>query len=218
MQGYYDDPASLTVKYDFVKANRIRGIGIWHLLMDGSRRELWNTIATEFGPPPFTDIAGTSWEAAITWVYQHGVMGGCSATKFCPRRDLTRGALAQALADGLDLPATGADFFTDDGGSRFEDGINRLAAAGLARAAATATTARPRPCGAGGSPPRWPRALQLPSAGRDYFSDDEDSPHEGSINRASAAGITTGCGNGRYCPSDRVSRGHAAVFLRNAFD
>jgi len=61
-------------------------------------------------------------------------------------------------------------------------------------------------------------ALELPSAGHDYFSDDEDSPHEGSINRIAAAGISTGCGNGRFCPGDRVSRGHAAVFLRNAFD
>ena len=84
VQGYYDDKASLTVKYEFAKASRIRGIGIWHLLMDGSRRELWNAIATEFGPPPFTDVAGTPWVASITWVYQHGVMGGCSATKFCP--------------------------------------------------------------------------------------------------------------------------------------
>ena len=52
VQGYYDDKTSLTVKYEFAKASRIRGIGIWHLLMDGSRRELWNAIATEFGRRP----------------------------------------------------------------------------------------------------------------------------------------------------------------------
>ena len=127
-------------------------------------------------------------------------MGGCSATKFCPSADLTRGALAQALADGLDLPATGADFFTDDGRSRFEDGINRLAAAGLARGCGNRHYCPTQTVRRGGFAAALAIALQLPSAGRDFFSDDEDSPHEASINRVSAAGITTGCGNGRYLP------------------
>ena len=127
VQGYYDDPASLRAKYNFVKASHVRGIGIWHLLMDGSRRELWNTIATKFGPPLFTDIAGTSWEAAIIWVYQHGIMDGCTATRFCPDRYLTRAQLAGSLANALKLPATGTDYFADDNGHRYEDAINRLA-------------------------------------------------------------------------------------------
>ena len=37
VQGYYDDSRSLEVKYDLVKAHDLRGVGIWHLLMDGSR-------------------------------------------------------------------------------------------------------------------------------------------------------------------------------------
>ena len=72
---------------------------------------------------PFTDIAGTSWESAITWVYQHAVMvDGCSETRFCPKASITRGALAQALADGLRLPATGGDFYADDEGSPLREG------------------------------------------------------------------------------------------------
>ena len=219
VQGYYDDPRSLGVKYEFAKANRVRGVGIWHLLMDGSRRELWTTIAKEFGPPPFTDVAGSGWEAAITWVYQHGVMvDGCSATRFCPSADLTRGALAQALADGLGLPSTSTDFFTDDGASRFEDGINRLAAAGLARGCGNRHYCPTQSVRRGGLALALATALELPAATRDYFSDDNASPHEDAINRIAAAGIASGCGGGRYCPNGRVSRGHAAVFLRNAFD
>jgi spore germination protein YaaH len=218
VQGYYDDAASLTVKYDLVKANRVRGIGIWHLLMDGSRRELWDTIAIEFGPPPFTDIGDTKFAAAIAWVYQRGIMAGCSATKFCPTSRLTRGQLASALADGLNLPATGTDFFSDDESSPHESDINRLAAAGAA-------------LGCGGSrfcpgaavrrdhlATMLANAFDLPATSRDYFSDDDGSRHEPNINRIAAAGITSGCGGGRYCTSSYLNRGQGAAFLRNAFD
>ena len=62
-------------------------------------------------------------------------------------------------------------------------------------------------------------ALQLPPAGDDYFSDDESSPHENSINRVADAGISpTGCGGGKFCPDSLVRRGQAATFLRKAFD
>jgi hypothetical protein len=219
VQGYYDDRASLTVKYEFAKANRVRGIGIWHLLMDGSRRELWNTIATEFGPPPFTDLGESNFASAITWVYQHGVMvDGCTATRFCPSAYLTRGALAQALADGLRLPGTGGDFYTDDDGSRFENGINRLAAAGLARGCGNGRYCPGLTVRRGWLATALATALQLPAAETDYFRDDSDSPHEDNINRIAAARITTGCADGRYCPDGRVKRDVAAVFLRRAFD
>ena len=116
-----------------------------------------------------------------------------------PRSDLTRGALAKALADGLGLPATSTDFYTDDEASRFEGGINRLPRRAWPEAAATALLPDPDRA-ARGLAAALATALQLPSAGHDYFSDDEDSPHEGSINRIAAAGISTGCGNGRFCP------------------
>jgi hypothetical protein len=209
----------LTRKYEFAKTNRVRGIGIWHLLMDGSRRELWNTIATEFGPPPFTDIAGSSFTAAITWVYQHRVMvDGCTDTRFCPSAYLTRGALAQALADGLRLPATSGDFYTDDDRSRFEDGINRLAAAGLARGCSNGRYCPGLAVRRGWMATALATALRLPAATTDYFRDDNDSPHQDSINRIAAAGITSGCADRRYCPDGRVKRDQAAVFLRRAFD
>ena len=35
---------SLEVKYEQVKTHDLRGVGIWHLLMDGSRTELWNRL------------------------------------------------------------------------------------------------------------------------------------------------------------------------------
>ena len=60
-------------------------------------------------------------------------------------------------------------------------------------------------------------ALRLPAATRDYFTDDESSPHEDAINRIAAAGITGGCATGRFCPTGTVTRGQMAAFLTRSF-
>jgi hypothetical protein len=60
------------------------------------------------------------------------------------------------------------------------------------------------------------RALDLPPASQNYFSDDNGSPHEAAINSMAEAGITFGCGNGLYCPRETVRRDHMAVFLARA--
>jgi subtilisin family serine protease len=62
------------------------------------------------------------------------------------------------------------------------------------------------------------RALTLPAAGTDYFSDDATSAHQADINRTAAAGVTTGCGDGRFCPSGTVTREQMASFLARALN
>jgi spore germination protein YaaH/putative cell wall-binding protein len=47
-QGYYDDPQSLGLKYDLVTNNDLAGIGIWTLLMDSGRQDLWHLIDDKF--------------------------------------------------------------------------------------------------------------------------------------------------------------------------
>jgi putative cell wall-binding protein/spore germination protein YaaH len=47
-QGYYDDPQSLRAKYDLVLANRLAGVGIWHLAMDTGVNDLWEVLAQRF--------------------------------------------------------------------------------------------------------------------------------------------------------------------------
>ena len=61
------------------------------------------------------------------------------------------------------------------------------------------------------------RALNLPATSTDYFTDDEGSTHEDSINRLRAAGITAGCGGSRYCPDGVVTRAQMATFLVRGF-
>jgi hypothetical protein len=62
------------------------------------------------------------------------------------------------------------------------------------------------------------RALDLPPTATDFFSDDDGSGYEDAINRLAAAGITEGCGDGRFCPGSWVSRAQMAAFLRRALD
>jgi hypothetical protein len=60
-------------------------------------------------------------------------------------------------------------------------------------------------------------SAQLPPGGS--FLDDDGNTHEGTIEAIAAEGITLGCNppfNDRYCPSDPVSRGQMAAFLRRA--
>lgn len=48
VQGYFDDVTSLGVKYDLINARGLRGTGMWTLLMDQGRDELWRLLARKF--------------------------------------------------------------------------------------------------------------------------------------------------------------------------
>ncbi|HEX6128236.1 MAG TPA: glycosyl hydrolase family 18 protein [Candidatus Limnocylindria bacterium] len=47
-QGYYDDVESLGIKYDLVNSRGLAGTGMWTLLMDAGRDELWRLLASKF--------------------------------------------------------------------------------------------------------------------------------------------------------------------------
>ena len=61
------------------------------------------------------------------------------------------------------------------------------------------------------------RALALPAATADHFTDDESSAHEEDINRVAEAGISLGCGGTRFCPRSGVTRAEMASFLARAY-
>ena len=216
VQGYYDDSSSLNVKYDLVKAHRLRGIGIWHLLMDGSRPELWARLASEFKDLPFTDIASSPFVNEIIWMADEGITTGCTATRFCPADPVTRGQMASFLARAFALPAATGDFFTDDEGLSHEDNINRLAQAGITFGCSE-TEFCPRGLVSRGQMASFlDRALALPAASADHFTDDDGTAHEDAINRIAEAGITTGCAATRFCPDGLVNRQQMAAFLYRA--
>jgi PKD repeat protein len=172
--------------------------------------------ATSPSPPEFTDAKSSIFRADIAWARAEDITTGCAVDRYCPNAMVTRAQMASFLARALDLPATSQDFFTDDETSIHEADINRLAAAGI-----TSGCAAHRYC-PGVNVTRQEmasflvRAFHFPGTTRDFFTDDESSIHESDINRLAAAGVTTGCAPGRFCPRDPVSRGQMAAFLHRA--
>lgn len=216
VQGYYDDVSSLTVKYDLVNVRGLRGIGVWHLLMDGARPELWNAIDDNFQGPWFEDILGSPFRADILWIANAGISAGCGPELFCPKDAVSREQMASFIARALHLPGATRDYFGDDETSAHEADINRVAQAGISAG-----------CGSGRFCPRasvtreqmasfLARALNLPGATLDYFTDDNASAHEGDINRMARAGITSGCSATTFCPRSVVVREQMAAFLHRA--
>jgi hypothetical protein len=114
----------------------------------------------------------------------------------------------------FDLPATTRDYFNDDNNSRHEPSINRLAAAGV-----TAGCATKKFCPTGLVTREQmasfvTRAADLGAgAGNDYFWDDNGRSHENNIDRMAAAGMTSGCGSYKFCPTGSVTREQMAAFL-----
>ena len=175
-----------------------------------------DTIPFHLLPPhPFSDVAGFEYE--IAWLYREGITGGCTATQFCPRNPVTRGQMAAFLNRALGLPGTTTDFFDDDDGTTFEGDINRLAAAGITGGCDTRRFCQNANVTREQMASFLTRAFGLPSSSTDFFTDDNTSIHEGSINALAASGITGGCAAGRYCPRSNVTREQMAAFLYRAF-
>ena len=164
----------------------------------------------------FDDVPpGAKFRSDIAWLLTEGITAGCSDSPplYCPNGLVTRGQMATFLSRALDLPSTSTDFFGDDESNVHEASINRLRAAGI-----TSGCAPGRYCPDGRVTRAQmatflSRALDLVSTSTDFFGDDETNKHEASINRLAAAGITSGCGPGRFCPDGIVTRGQMAAFL-----
>jgi hypothetical protein len=60
------------------------------------------------------------------------------------------------------------------------------------------------------------RGFNLPATPVDFFADDNGKFYEDAVNRLAAAGLTRGCGLGRYCGDETISRGEMAAFLSRA--
>lgn len=164
------------------------------------------------------DWRGSPFGADIGWMIDAGISTGCGPDLFCTYNRITRGEMAAFLDRALVLPPTPTDYFTDDEASPFEISINRLAAAGISTG-----------CGGGRYCPNanvtrgemaayLDRALELAPTANDYFTDDESSIFEISINRLAASGIASGCAEGIFCPTTTVLRGETAAFLHRALD
>ena len=106
--------------------------------------------------------------------------------------------------------------FSDDDGSVHEGAIEAIAAAGITLGCGDGLYCPGREVTRAQFASLLDRALGLADTARDFFSDDDDSMHEGAVNRLAAAGIATGCGPRRFCPGDPLTRAQMATLLVRA--
>ena len=164
------------------------------------------------------DITGSIFGNDIAWAYAEGITVGCAPNLFCTNSVVKRDQMASFLARALDLPPASRDYFTDEDASDHEGDINRIAEAGIT-AGCTATRFCPSSSVTREQMASFlARALELPPATTDSFTDDDASQHEGNINRLAEAGITGGCTATTFCPRAGVTRGQMAAFLHRALD
>lgn len=166
--------------------------------------------------PPFADDDGSPYEASIIKIADAGITTGCSNDLYCPYALVTRAEMATFLVRAFDLPASSRDAFSDDGSSGHHASINALAAAGVTNGCQPGRYCPNSTVTRGELATFIMRALALQPTSRDYFSDDNGSVHEPAINAVAAAGISTGCSSGRFCPTQSVTREQMAGFLANA--
>lgn len=95
------------------------------------------------GDQGLSDVAGTTHAGGINAVVAAGVAEGFADGTFRPNDPVSRGQMATLLAAAFDLPPAGDQGFDDVSGNTHADGINAVAAAGVARGV-TETAFRPR--------------------------------------------------------------------------
>jgi hypothetical protein len=168
------------------------------------------------GLPPFWDDDGSPHESDIIKLAAAGITGGCGGGRYCPNASLTRAQMAVFLSRALGMPGSGTDYFTDDNGHQFEAEINAIAHAGVTSGCDLGSFCPDVSLTRGQMASFIKRAFNLAATSADYFSDDSGSVYEADINALAAAGITSGCGAGRFCPHGALTRAEMATFLVRA--
>lgn len=167
---------------------------------------------------PFRDDDGLPYESDIVALAKAGVTTGCSTDRYCPYGFVSRAEMASFLQRALNLQAPTTDFFWDDSNSGHHGAINALAYNAISSGCGGGRYCPGTTVSRGEMATFLVRALRLSPTSRDYFWDDNGSAHEASINAIAAAGISSGCGTGAFCPWGGLTRGEMATFMVRGFD
>ncbi len=165
------------------------------------------------GRGPFVDTDGAPHEPSVAAIWDAGITAGCSEWLFCPREPVTRGEMAAFLTRALELPVPATSPFRDVEASLFEKHISAIAAAEITIGCRPDQFCPEQTVTRAQMATFLARALSLPPAAGDPFTDDDADIHEPDIARIAAAGITRGCGEKLFCPDRPVTRAEMAAFL-----
>ncbi len=179
-----------------------------------------------YNKPTFADVPVTDWAWQYTErMYNAQITTGCDGANYCPQTNVTRAEVAvfveRALHGGSYQPPVVPLSFNDTSGHWAQYWIERFKSEGI-------TTG----CGGGKYCPDQNvtraemsvfilRALhggsyQPPVVGL-TFNDTTGHWAQYWIEQFKTEGITTGCGGGKYCPDQNVTRAEMAVFIVRAF-
>jgi hypothetical protein len=168
-------------------------------------------------------------EDDISCLQATGIAKGYEDGTFRPGLAVRRDQMASFLVRlGESLGNTVADVPPYDGSNQFTDvdpanphleAINQLAEMGVTTGI-TATTYNPSGPVTRAQMATFVNRLHefltgdtFDAAGKNYFSDDNGSPHEDNINAVASVGIAQGTGEGVYSPQKSVTRSQMASFL-----
>ncbi|WP_172649484.1 S-layer homology domain-containing protein [Thiolapillus brandeum] len=159
-----------------------------------------------------------------------GITSGCGDNNYCPDDIVSRAQMAVFLEKGMQ----GSSFVPPPaGGTLFDDvGVDYWAAAWIEQLVTDGITSG---CDANNYCPensvtraqmaifllraKYGSAYAPPPASGTIFSDVPLTHWAASwIEALAGEGITTGCGEGNYCPDESVSRGQMAVFIQRTFN
>ena len=196
---------------------------------DGS---FYNGESYSIGTPTFSDVPASYW--AWGWIeslFSSGITGGCGSSLYCPENTVTRAQMAIFLLRGIHgssytPPAAAGNIFGDVPATHWAaNWIEQLYAESITGG-----------CGAGSYCPeqsvtRAQMAIFLlrakhgasympPAVGVSTGFGDVSSSYWAAawIKQLATEGITTGCGNGNYCPEQPVPRAQMAIFLVRTFN
>jgi hypothetical protein len=204
------------------------------------------TVSAIFAAGDFADVpSAENFYKYVEAIYNAGITTGCGSGDYCPSEDVTRDQMAAFLVRGTQVKAGQSPVnFTCTGGAacttetpyfndvstadQFFPYVQKLKELGI-------TTG----CGNGQyCPSEYVTRDQMAAfliralyganytcnggvncaTTAPYFSDvpttEQFFPY---IQKLYELGITTGCGNGQYCPSEYVTRDQMAAFLARAF-
>ncbi|MBK8616085.1 MAG: S-layer homology domain-containing protein [Anaerolineales bacterium] len=168
--------------------------------------------------------------SSIEQLYNAEITGGCSLSPllYCPNDIVTRGQMAVFLERSM----KGSGFSPSVGTLSFNDTADHWARYWIEVLAVDGVTSG---CGNGNYCPDSPvtraqmavfllrakhGADYAPSAPSGLLFQDVPADYWAAawVEQFSTDGITSGCGNGNYCPDEPVTRAQMAVFLTRAFD
>jgi SpoIID/LytB domain protein len=181
----------------------------------GAQRFLPSQQVSRIGFPPFTDDDGHVHEYSTVFAAAAHIAQGQSSTRFAPSAPVTRGQMATFLFNTFDIPAGGRRF-VDVAGHTHEQGVNAVAAAGIADGYEDGTFRPDEPVTRQQMATFLDRALGLPAGAAAFGDVGGGSTHARAVNAVAAARIASGCAPERFCPGDEVSRGQMATFLHQA--